>query len=172
MNVIARRMTAQIEGEFVIFLIGARINKWWKLNQFKWVGDAMSAMIAELEQRPESGFLGKESWFGRTTMMVQYWRSMDQLMAYARNRDAAHFPAWVRFNKEIGSNGDIGIWHETYLVKPGQYECIYNNMPAFGLARVAGALPAEANRLTARGRLGHTRGDDAAVGVDGTPGAV
>jgi hypothetical protein len=168
MTVIARRMSAQIDGEFVVFLIGARINKWWKLGQFKWVGDAMNAMIAELQQQPDSGFLGHESWLGRTTMMVQYWRSMEQLMAYARQRDAVHFPTWVRFNKEIASNGNIGIWHETYLVKPGNYECVYNNMPAFGLARVATAVPAEGSRHTARGRLGETSGDDAPIAVDGT----
>jgi hypothetical protein len=32
-------------------------------------------------------------WFGRTTILVQYWRSMDQLLAYATNREAAHLPA-------------------------------------------------------------------------------
>jgi hypothetical protein len=168
MSVIARRMSAQIEGEFVVFLIGARINKWWKLNQFKWVGDAMNAMIAELQQQPESGFLGHESWLGRTTMMVQYWRSMDQLVAYARQRDTVHYPAWVRFNKEIGSSGDVGIWHESYLVKPGNYECVYNNMPPFGLGRVATSVPAEGARQSARGRLGQSAGDDAPIAPDGS----
>lgn len=45
---IKRRMTAKFEGEFVVFLIGARLNKWWKLVRFKWMGDAMGAMIADL----------------------------------------------------------------------------------------------------------------------------
>jgi hypothetical protein len=167
MAVIARRMSAHIEGEFVVFLIGARVNHWWQLGKFKWVGQAMNAMIAELEKQPESGFLGHESWVGRTTIAVQYWRSMEQLVAYARQRDSVHFPAWVRFNKEIGSDGSIGIWHESYVVKPGNYECVYNNMPPFGLGRVAQSLPAEGKRNTARGRLGEGDGSDAPIAADG-----
>jgi len=34
-----------------------------------------------------------------------------------------HFPAWSAFNKRIkGARTDVGLWHETYLVKDGQYE--------------------------------------------------
>lgn len=167
MDVIRARMTAEIEGEFVIFLIGARVNAWWKIWRFKWVGDAMGAMIAELEARPELGFLGVESFGFRRTIMVQYWRSLDDLMDYARNRDAVHFPAWARFNREIGSNGDVGIWHETYVVKPGEYECVYNNMPPYGLARFTKGVPAEGNRLSARGRLGRTDGSDVPIATSG-----
>jgi len=29
-------------------------------------------------------------------MVLQYWRSMEHLEAYARQKDATHFPAWVR----------------------------------------------------------------------------
>jgi hypothetical protein len=29
--------------------------------------------------------------------------------------------------------GDVGIWHETYVVQPGCYEAIYGGMPRFGL---------------------------------------
>ena len=65
------------------------------------------------------------------------WRSFEHLTAYSRNRDQTHYPYWVKFNKEIGSNGDIGIWHETFLVRAGEYECIYNNMPLRGLAKAA-----------------------------------
>ena len=43
------------------------------------------------------------------------------------------------FNKAIGTDGSVGIWHETYLVINGTYENIYGNMPPFGLG-VAGKL--------------------------------
>lgn len=167
MTVIARRMTAKIEGEFVVFLIGARFNKWWKLPRFKWAGDAFAAMVKELEQKPDMGFLGHESWAGRTSIMVQYWRSKEQLMAYARNRDAVHFPAWVRFNKEFAQSGDFGVWHETYVIRPGDYECVYSNMPLFGLAKATQSVPAEGKFETAQGRLGITDGSDAPVSADG-----
>ena len=92
--------------------------------------------------------------------MVQYWRSLDQLIAYARARDSEHFPAWVEFNKRVGSNGDFGIWHETYCVRAGEYECIYNNMPPYGLARVTETRDATGQTHTARGRLGRSDGKD------------
>ena len=116
------RLTAHIEGNFVVFLIGMRINKPWKVHKWWPVAQAMPGMLKELAQHPEAGMLGGEMWFGRTTISVQYWRSMEQLLAYAKDRDAAHLPAWRTFNQSIGSNGDVGIWHETYLVSPGGYE--------------------------------------------------
>ncbi len=154
---INQRIAAQIEGDFVVFLIGARLNKWWKFLSFLDVGRAMNRMIQELEQHPELGLLHVERVGG---LLVQYWRSFDQLHAYARMQDAEHLPAWADFNSKIGSNGDIGIWHETYLVKADQYEAIYNNMPAFGLAKASGWIPASGRKNTAKGRLALTDGED------------
>jgi hypothetical protein len=162
---INRRITASIDGDFVVFMIGARFNRWWKLPKYLWFIASMPKMIAELAARPESGFLGWER-LGLATN-VQYWRSLEQLMAYSRSRDQTHYPYWVRFNKEIGSNGDVGIWHETFLVRAGEYECIYNNMPLRGLAKAAKHLDAVGGAETAMGRLGRTDGRDAAVSVDG-----
>lgn len=168
MTIIARRVTAQIEGDFVVFLIGARLNKPWKFWKFKWVGDAMQGMIAELEKKPESGFLGYENWVSLAPVMIQYWRSEAQLMAYARQRDATHYPAWVHFNKVYAREPDVGIWHETYLVKAGNYECIYNNMPAWGLGKVMGTRDALGGQTSAAGRLGKTDGRDAPIAPDGS----
>lgn len=129
------RRSGKLEGEFVVFLIGLRVNRWWKFWQWLRVGRAMPRMIAELEKNPDLGYLGSESWFGRTTIMVQYWRSMEQLLQYAKSRNAAHLPAWRAFNESVGTNGDVGIWHETYRSRPGEYETVYVNMPSFGLAK-------------------------------------
>ena len=52
--------------------------------------------------RPESGFLHVESYVGlRRTFLMQYWRSFDDLLAYARDKEGAHFPAWAAFNKAV-----------------------------------------------------------------------
>ena len=83
-KVVPKRVTAEIEGDFVVFLIGLRINKPWKVHKWLPVFRAMPRMISELEKRPESGFLGHIMSFG---VIVQYWRSFDQLEAYARNAD-------------------------------------------------------------------------------------
>lgn len=146
-------MTVELDNEFVVFLIGMRINHLWKIHQWVPVVLSMTKMVTELYANPDMGFISQESWFGRTTMMVQYWKSFDQLEEYARNRDASHLPAWTAFNQKIASNGDVGIWHETYIINKGNHECIYNNMPKFGLGKVGKYTQASGKLKNARSRL-------------------
>jgi hypothetical protein len=159
-------MTAEVDGEFVVFLIGMRINTPWKLHKWLPVFLAMPRMLKELYQHPEAGFLGHTS---ARLFMVQYWRSFDHLEAYARSHDYAHWPAWVAFNKRIGrSRGDVGIWHETYRVAPGQYETVYSGMPAFGLGKAGTLIPAGRRRDHARGRMQARDQEEQAVVTEGT----
>lgn len=155
-----QRMTALLEGDFVVFLIGMRINKPWKVHKWLPVFRAMPRMLKELYAHPETGFLGHTQ-FG--LVLVQYWRSFEHLEAYARSKDHAHWPAWVAFNKHVRhSDGDVGIWHETYKVAAGAYEAIYGGMPAIGLGKVGKLVPASGHRQTARGRMhqkDYTTGD-------------
>jgi GH15 family glucan-1,4-alpha-glucosidase len=148
-----KRMTARVDGEIVVFLIGMRINRWWKIHRWLRVALAMPRMLRELQAKPELGLLGYEQWPGRTILVLQYWRSMDALLSYAKNRDAEHLPAWRSFNKLVGTNGDVGIWHETYRVRRGDYENIYVNMPVFGLGKAGQLLEAEGKREHAKDRL-------------------
>ena len=146
------RITASLEGNFVVFLIGMRINSPLKIHKWLPVASAMPRMVRELTGQPELGFLHAEMWFSRTIILVQYWRSMEQLLAYAKNKEAAHLPAWQSFNKAVGTDGSVGIWHETYAASPGSYENIYVNMPLFGLGRVGTVQPAVGGRQTAAAR--------------------
>ena len=151
-KVIAERMSAEIDGDFVVFVIGMRINRPWKVHKWFPVFLAMPRMLKELRGRPESGFLGS---IGAGLMQVQYWRSFEQLEKYARSQDQLHWPAWVAFNRRMRKNReDVGIWHETYLVKAGQYEAIYSGMPRWGLGSVGSLMPAAGRRESARGRAG------------------
>jgi Domain of unknown function (DUF4188) len=84
---------------------------------------------------------------------VQYWRSFEDLERFARNPDDPHLPAWRHFNRTVGSDGSVGIWHETFIVERGNYEAIYSNMPLFGLAKATERVPAIGRRETARRRL-------------------
>lgn len=147
------RLTAQLNGDFVVFLIGMRVNQPLKVHKWLPVVRAMPRMISELYQQPELGFLHAEMWFSRSPMMIQYWRSMAQLLAYATSKNSAHLPAWKAFNQRIGADGSVGIWHETYAVSAGRYENIYANMPAFGLGRVGDLRPVTGRRDSAAGRL-------------------
>ncbi|WP_311774201.1 MULTISPECIES: DUF4188 domain-containing protein [unclassified Nostoc] len=76
------------------------------------------------------------------------------LERFARNPADAHLKTWQRFNRAIGTDGSVGILHETYLIEPGRYEAIYGNMPVFGLAATTKHVPAMDRRETARRRLG------------------
>ena len=150
----AQRLTASLEGGFVVFLIGMRVNQPLRIHKWLPVVAAMTRMIRELTEQPDLGLLHAEMWTSRTSIMVQYWRSMEHLLAYAKNKDARHLPAWRAFNKAVGTNGSVGIWHETYAAAPGTYETFYGNMPAFGLGKAGRLEPAVGGRQSASGRLG------------------
>lgn len=154
-DLITQRSTVEIEGPFVVFLIGMRINKLWKIHQWLPVSLAMPRMLKELSADPESGLLGFRVQPGlRNIMVIQYWRSVEHLQRYAHDRNRVHIPAWASFAKKIGGNGDVGIWHETYQVEAGAYEAIYQNMPAYGLGAAGQLVPATGHRETAAGRMG------------------
>jgi hypothetical protein len=160
-GIIDARMTAEIEGDFVVFLIGFRINKFWKVWKWAPVFAAMPRMLIELAKNPGAGLLHARTHFGpRSAMVVQYWRSFDHLHAYSTDSSRAHLPAWKAFNRAVASNGDVGIWHETYLVRAGEYESVYNNMPAYGLGLAGQLHEASGKRRSAKGRLNQTEGDD------------
>lgn len=151
-GVIQRRVSAEIDGDFVVFLIGMRINRPWKVHKWLPVFLAMPRMLKELQARPELGLLGVR-YLGRLSF-VQYWRSFEQLEAYARAADHAHWPAWVAFNRAMkDSRGDVGIWHETYLISAGRYEAIYSGVPRMGLGAAGRIVDASGTREGARGRV-------------------
>lgn len=154
MQISKGRYAARIEGDFVVFLIGMRINR--LLLPHKWLPTvfAMPRMLKELAKQPELGMLHAQTFVsGRTILVVQYWRSFDQLHAYAHAKNLGHLPAWAEFNRKVGGNGTVGIFHESYLVKAGQYEGVSVNMPRHGLAKAGEMVPATGSMRDARSRL-------------------
>ncbi len=153
-KVVPGRFTAQMEGSFVVFIIGMRINRMLAVHKWMRVANAMGGMMRELYQHPELGLLGHTSHFNlREITQIQYWRSYEHLENYAR-KNHNHLSAWKKFNQAVGTDGTVGIFHETYLVDAGKYECLYGNMPVWGLAKAGEHLPAVGKRETARRRLG------------------
>jgi len=154
-RIIPGRVTARFDSSLAVFIIGLRINHFHKVGKWLPVARAMGPMIRELAADPDSGFLGAETALAglRTIMLIQYWRDFEALEAYARARDRLHWPAWTAFNKAVGSDGTVGIFHETYVVPAGGHETIYANMPPFGLGRIGGTEPATGSRSEARSRM-------------------
>ncbi|RRO18221.1 DUF4188 domain-containing protein [Saccharopolyspora rhizosphaerae] len=150
------RWTANLDDHdgVVLFLIGMRINKPWRIDQWVFVAAAMGGMLAYLAKHPESGMIKARNWFGRTTMQVAYWRSTDDLLRFAADEDAPHRPAWRRFYQRVARSSAVGIWHETYVVRPGNAEAVYVNMPAFGLAEATEKVRVSRHNSRAEQRLG------------------
>lgn len=148
------RFAAEIDGDFVVFLIGMRINNLWAVHKWLPVARAMPRMLTELRKQPELGLLHASYYKGpRTAMTVQYWRSFEQLHAYAHAKDKDHLPAWTEFNRWVGATGVVGVFHETYLVSEGKYEAVYVNMPRFGLALAGEVVPAVGRMQSAKERI-------------------
>jgi heme-degrading monooxygenase HmoA len=165
------RWAAHVDGDFVVFLIGARIHRLHAVRTWWPVFRAMPRMLAELGRHPELGLLHASTAFEspRSVVVTQYWRSFEHLHAWARDRDAAHLPAWAAYNRAVSDNPSVGIWHETYLVCAGAFEAIYGDMPPRGLGRAGTLVPAEGRERSALGRLGRTAGDDLPLTDAGTP---
>jgi len=154
MSINKGRMTAPADSEFVVFLIGMRINNVFAVTKWVPVFMAMARMLPELYKNPQLGFKSYEMWFSRTLILVQYWESPEKLMDYAKAKDAEHLPAWKAFNKAAQSTSAVGIWHETYIVGKEMTENMYVNMPTFGFGKVAPLVPAVGARNSAKGRMG------------------
>lgn len=153
-NIFNGRYTAATDQPFVVFLIGMRINQWWRFDKWLPVANAMTPMLQALFTQPEHGFLHAEFfWNFSGPCLLQYWRSFEDLERFARGPSAPHLGAWKKFNQAVGTDGSVGIWHETYQVQPGQFECVYGNMPRFGLGAALEHVPAIGRRETARKRL-------------------
>jgi hypothetical protein len=151
-----RRMAAEIDGDFVVFLIGARLDKFHPLRSLGDLGGrrGMKHMLDYLVAHPDKGLLGYQMGL---PVIVQYWRSFGHLEAFAKDTGDPHLAAWRRYWRRVGTSGRTGIWHETYLVRAGEYEAIYGNMPPFGLGK-AGRLVPLSQSSTARGRLNAASG--------------
>jgi hypothetical protein len=154
MGIIEGRQTARLDKPIVLFLIGARLNRLRTFPRWWWFTRTMPAMLAELEKKPDAGLLWHRTYIsGRILLTQQYWESLDHLLGYASDKTATHQPAWARYMREFAHDGSIGIWHETYLVEPGKFECVYGNMPPFGLGAASNIVKAEGRLAAAKERF-------------------
>ena len=158
------RVTHAYEGPLAVFLIGLRVHKPWKVGIVRRAGRAMPRMIAELEanrraaERGEAehlGYLGSRSTVnGLGTTMIQWWRSVEDIYAYANAEPLEHRPAWLDFYRAVRTDPTaVTIWHETYAVSAA--ESVYAGPAPFGLASIAGTVPVGRRGDTARERIVH-----------------
>ncbi|WP_374969972.1 DUF4188 domain-containing protein [Terrabacter sp. BE26] len=149
------------DGDLAVFLIGMRINQPWRPDLWMPVATAMPRMLRELYtakadaargRGPDLGFLEARSLVGAGgPTVVQYWRSVEDIYAYANDDAREHRAAWLAFyRRSRRAGGAVGIWHETYAVPAGGHESLYVAMPATGLAKAFGATDDHSRRRHAR----------------------
>lgn len=149
------------DGDLAVFLIGMRINQPWRPDLWVPVLTAMPGMLAELYvakaaaergDRPDPGFLEARSLVGaRGTTVVQYWRDVESIYAYANDAERRHRPAWTAFYRRSRmATGAVGLWHETYAVPAGAHESLYLGMPPTGLGKAFGTTHDRTRRAHAR----------------------
>jgi Domain of unknown function (DUF4188) len=165
-GILEGRWTATVDGDFVVFLIGAQVRKPWRaLRAIPLLGQ-MRAMLADLEKTagPESGFLGYQAHgVGPFGVIVQYWRSFEDLERFARAPGDRHAKVWRDWYRAAQhKNSAVGIWHESFAVTGGRYEAIYQNMPAIGLLKAGEPQRVGRRADTARDRLGEAAGPETA----------
>ena len=152
-TILAGRIAAQSDEPIVVFLLGARINKIRAFKQWLPVIKASGTMMQTLYKYPEKGFLGGEDFYRwREVVMIQYWKSYEDLERFARNPSEPHLKPWQAFHKMANSEG-VGIWHETYEIPAHGFEAIYANMPLLGLAKVTNHIPAVGSMSSSRRRM-------------------
>nr|WP_308252821.1 DUF4188 domain-containing protein [Pseudonocardia sp. ICBG601] len=77
-------------------------------------------------------------------------------LRYASDTTATHRPAWAAFNRRARRYpGAVGIWHETFVA--GEFETVYGDMPASGLAKALGVREVDAATDDGRRRLDASR---------------
>jgi hypothetical protein len=157
-QLLTERLCAEVPGEIVVFAIGMRINRWWKPWRWLPVLREMPPMLREQAADPSIGLLSVRPSFGfRNIGVLQHWQSAGHLHAYAHQAGGTHLAAWRRFNERIGTSGDVGIWHETYVVPARHAESVYVNMPRYGMGVAGRLFPARGARASARKRLSASR---------------
>lgn len=154
------RLAPVVEGDFVLLLLGIKPHSLLKFWKWMPIVRAMVNMGRELEQKKDSGFLGYEVYVGLQPLIIQYWRSFEHMRSHPA-------PKWVVLTQRSQLETSLGVWHETYLIRAGDFEGVYSNMPDFGLGKVGTLVDAKGKLATAAGRLGLDGG--ASAGMLGTP---
>ncbi|MFN8147040.1 MAG: DUF4188 domain-containing protein [Candidatus Nanopelagicales bacterium] len=156
MDVQQGRWTAEIDGDFVVFLIGAMAHDPVGSPEATRLLMTMSDMLGELLSDPSKGLLAFSTYgtAANGAVLIQYWRSFDALEAYARDPGAKHAPVWREWNRlAADERSGAGIWHETYKVGAGSFEAVYQNMPVTGLQKAGRPVTVTEAKNSARARL-------------------
>lgn len=121
------------QNKMVIMLLGAKSNHPMGLfaPQFAAIGDWLEKMDQMFLKDEVPGFLGQTG-FNRfdergaiESVYISYWRSIEDLWKFAHT--STHRDAWQWWEKNIKSNGYVGINHEIFEADAKHWENVYIN---------------------------------------------
>jgi Domain of unknown function (DUF4188) len=93
-------------------------------------------------------FLIKWNHFG----FLQYWRSFQALEEWSHK--PPHSTWWREALERMRQRGDLGVYHETFLVASTGVESIYLDCPSIGISSFGVTGEAVGSSTTSRDRLG------------------
>lgn len=139
------KFAADNTGQVVVLLLGIRINRWRRPAHWLPLLLAMPAALRELKAQPHGGLLGYRLFLGpgpRQAMLLQYWRSVDDVHAFAHHPASSHRAAQQRLWRHYAAaGGAVGIWHEILPLAEGAYHGLYGNMPPTGIGATRALRP-------------------------------
>lgn len=131
----------------VVFNLGTQPNHPLGIFAPGWqeMGDYFSRMSTDLQNRKdEYGLISMSGWragdrpTNNSMLLTFYFRNVEGLNKFAH--DKLHREAWDGYYKSAWQK-NIGIYHETFIVRPGDYETLYVNTSPVLLGR--GMIKAE-----------------------------
>ena len=138
MDVQQGRWTAEIDGDFVVFLIGAMAHDPVGSPEATRLLMTMSDMLGELLSDPSKGLLAFSTYgtAANGAVLIQYWRSFDALEAYARDPGAKHAPVWREWNRLAADERSGALRAGRVLTRhPRHWDLRCRNVPACGRRR-------------------------------------
>ena len=92
-----------------------------------------------------------------SNVIVEGWNGIPFEKPYQRTRDV------LRFLRAAMTGEKVTEEYETFKVRAGEYEAVYGNMPAFGLAAAASHVPVGRVANSAAARIGERDVDEPVV---------
>lgn len=151
--------TAHIQEPYCLFLVGMQCRSWLSFWKIPFISYRMFKMQKELRQDKTSGFLWGKNFIAYrpfTSLFLTYWKSSDDIHRFVSDKKFSHLASVGIYYRKYRNDPNIGVWHETYEVTPGQVETLYYGMNPFGAGSFNPITPLERN---AKGYMKRLRGD-------------
>ena len=104
------RFTAQIDGPFVVFIIGLRVNRFWAVHKWLPVARAMGPMIDGLLAQPDLGLLCANDFLStrrRSRSILAFVRSARRLLEKSEGHSLGGLEAAQSSSRGKRKRGDL-----------------------------------------------------------------